>query len=213
MTPSKLKSHLHKNPHLIVDVLSSLGCHTIKHTPHTRVSASNPDGDNPMAVQVLLENDSLITVNHTRIDYEGGDIFSYIEYVKKCDFHGAFQHIATIVGCGCSYEAKPQSLTYDFLNKLSLSSDEDITENAPLDKSVLDDYIKAPHAMFARDYITLEAQEHFQISYDIEDSRVLIPIRDLWGNIVTLKGRTTKDNFKERGIPKYISEQTTEEDG
>lgn len=205
MTPSKLKRHLQQNPHIIIEVLSSLGCHSIKHTPNIRVSAANPDGDNPMAIQVLLENDNLTTINHTRIDYEGGDIYSYVEYANNCDFHNAFKHVANIAGCNCSYEEKPQSLTYSFLNKLSCSVESNVVKNKPLSENILDNYIKASHIMFAQDYITLKAQEHFQIAYDIKDSRILIPIRDLWGNIVTLKGRTTKENFKEKGIPKYVA--------
>jgi len=62
-----------------------------------------------------------------------------------------------------------------------------------------------PHKLFSEDGISLKIQVEMGISYDTNDSRILIPIRDTEGNLITLKGRTTIDTYKEDEIPKYLS--------
>ena len=78
MTSKQLKKHLLDNPALIIDILEGLSCHHIKHVPNKRITAGLPDGDNTTSIQVLLLDDNLGTIVHTRSDYDGGDIFSFV---------------------------------------------------------------------------------------------------------------------------------------
>lgn len=170
--------------------------------------AALPDGDNATSVQVLLENETLITVVHTRADYKGGDIFSFIEYIKGCSFRNAFMLACKVanVEIDFTYKPKVKNETFDFLNKFTRRGIRvESEENEILDESVLDQYVETAHQIFIDDNLSVDSQYKFGIHYDIHGQRILIPIRDLKGNLVTIKGRTIRDNFRKEGIDKYIA--------
>ena len=201
-----LKNSMYKNPSYIISALEGLGCHNIKLIPDKRVQCALPDGDNPTSVQVLLSDNNLNTVVHTRDDYEGGDIISFIEYILKTNFRGAVNWLSNLLGYSfIRIEKEPEP---KFLNILDDFCDFDnctSIENIPISDSYFHEFIMMPHNMFVQDGISVEAQRKMQICYDINDSRILIPIRDLHGNLITLKGRTTIDNYKDLKIPKYMA--------
>lgn len=209
LTSRQLKDYLLDNPSFIVQILESLGCHEVKHMPNKRVSAALPDGDNPMSVQVLLNNDFLSTIVHTRNDYKGKDIYDFVSYIKQCNFRNTFMYICKILNVDCTLEYTPITTneTYEFLKRFSLGNmyEGSYTQNITLEESVLEGYINFPHQKFLDDNLSIESQIKFQISYDIHNQRILIPIRDVDGNLVTIKGRTIYDDWKERGIMKYVA--------
>lgn len=51
--------------------------------------------------------------------------------------------------------------------------------------------------------ITTEALRRFGVRYDAFDDRIVFPIRDYSGNIISICGRTCAPDFKERKIRKY----------
>lgn len=210
MTSRQLKDYLYNNPSFIVKVLESLDCHEIKHTPNKRVSAALPDGDNPMSVQVLIDNNWLNTVVHTRSDYKGKDIYDFVGYIKKCNFRNAFLYICRVLNLDCTFEytSKAVNETYEFLKGFSSGNIQYSTQrikNTPLDDSILEGYINFPHKKFLDDNLSIQSQQKFQISYDIHNQRILIPIRNTEGRLVTIKGRTIHDDWKEKGIMKYVA--------
>ena len=208
MTSKQLKKHLLDNPTLIIDILEGLNCHHIKHVQNKRVTAGLPDGDNESSIQVLLLDDNLNTIVHTRHDYEGGDIFSFVSYLKKCTFRNSLMFVCRLLNIEYSIDyVKPtNNKTYSFLRKFNRNSSyKEVEENKVLDENVLNGYIKAPHQIFVDDYLTVDSQIKFGIHYDLHDHRILIPIRDLEGRLITIKGRTVHENYKQDGIMKYIA--------
>ena len=170
--------------------------------------AALPDGDNTTSVQVLLENDYLTTVVHTRTDYQGGDIFDFISYMNKCKFRNSFIFACRIAGVSANFTYKPRvkNETFEFLNRFTrdgLRIEED--DHEILNEEILNEYIKTAHKMFLDDYLSVESQYKFNIHYDLHRSRILIPIRDTEGNLVTIKGRTTVKDFDKKNIEKYIA--------
>lgn len=208
MTSTQLKKHLLNNPDIIIRVLEELDCHGIKHIPNKRIMAALPDGDNATSIQILLENEALITVIHTRSDYKGGDIFNFIEYMKGCPFRNAFMFIARIsnVKIDFTYKPKVKNETFEFLSKFTKGGLRvDSEENIVLDESVLNEYIQTAHQMFLDDNLSIDSQYKFGIHYDLYGQRILIPIRDLEGNLITIKGRTVAEDYDDKGIEKYIA--------
>lgn len=208
MTSTQLKRHLLDNPNLIIDILEKLDCHSIKHVQGKRIMAALPDGDNSTSVQVLLENDTLSTVVHTRADYKGGDIFDFISYVKQCQFRNSFIFACMLanVKIDFTYKTKVKNETFDFLNKFTRSGlryEDD--SNTILDNTVLNQYIKTAHQDFLDEYMGVQSQYKFEIHYDIHGRRILIPIRDIEGSLITIKGRTIVEDFEGKGIEKYIA--------
>jgi len=201
----ELKRYLYKNPSLIVSLLENLKCHHIKLYKGKRVQGALPDGDNQASVQVLLSNDYLNAVVHTRTDYEGSDIFDLVEYLLGCNFKQAINWVSGQLNI--AYVDLKEFKKPDFLNILDdfACMEENEFKNIPIREEVKDVYIKMPHKNFTDEGILPEIQNKMGILYDVNDSRILIPIRDDEGNLITLKGRTVIEDFKEQGIPKYVS--------
>lgn len=205
-----MKRALYEKPEYIVDVLEKIGCHSTDIVPNVRVSSALPDGDNAMSVQVLIKNDNLVSVIHTRPNYQGGDIFSLIEFIHNCSFSEAFTLVGNVLGVTCSMDVSGgiKSESYNFLSNFlsgSMQQQEAESRNIPMSDNILDSFIKAPHQMFIDDHISVGAQQKFDICYDIKDDRVLIPIRDTQGDIVTLKGRTADKDWEKKGKAKYVA--------
>lgn len=205
LTAKQLKDYLLNNPSFIIKILEELECHHIKHIENKRITGALPDGDNQTSIQVLL-NDFLTTVVHTRSDYKGGDIYEFVSYIKKCSFRNAFMFICRLLNIDCSFTHKPKIVnkTFNFLNRF-LKKEAFITNdtNVILNETILDTYIKTAHKNFLNDNISIKSQYKFGIHYDIHDQRILIPIRDTNGNLVTIKGRAIEDGCKEKYIAYY----------
>ena len=58
--------------------------------------------------------------------------------------------------------------------------------------------------MFESDGIPLDIQREFNISYDCCTNRITIPLFDITGELVGVKGRLFKDNITENDPPKYV---------
>lgn len=208
MTSKQLKLHLLNNPTLIITILEELGCHHIKLVEGKRVMAALPDGDNQTSVQVILLDDNLGTIVHTRLDYQGGDIYNFVSYMKGCNFRNSLMFICRLLNIEYStnYVKPTNNETYSFLRKFNrINEESEVVVNKKIPESVLDEYIYAAHQMFVDDNLTIDSQYKFGIRYDFYGQRILIPIRDTEGNLVTIKGRTIHEDYKNRNIMKYIA--------
>lgn len=196
------------NPTLIVDILEELGCHHIRIVEGKRVTSALPDGDNQSSVQVLLMDDNLGTIVHTRADYQGGDIYSFVSYIKDCSFRNSLMFICRLLNIEYSkdYVKPTTNETYSFLRSFNrIDVVDDCVENETLPESVLNQYVEGAHKMFVDDNLTVDSQYKFGIHYDFYGRRILIPIRDTEGNLITIKGRTVCKDYKEKDIMKYIA--------
>lgn len=206
MNVNELKEYLYQNPSLIELLLEKLNCHHIKTIYNKRIQCALPDGDNQASVQVLLEDSShLVTVVHTRKDYEGGDLFSFISYLKGYSFKKTLEWVAETLEIGYIQTLKTNKRDF-----LSILDEFDTNQsfcvcNEPINETAFSAFIEAPHKIFSEDGISPIIQRKMRICYDIEQGRVLIPIRDNKGNLITFKGRTVNDNYKALEIPKYYA--------
>jgi len=203
----ELKIYLRTNPNKIQYILSDLGCHHIKIIKNKRVMAALPNGDNPTSVQVLLIDDNLTSLIHTRNDYKGGDIYNLISYFRGGEFKDSYAYICNLLNIDCNFKISPKekSKSYEFLNTfLGYSNKSEEYNPNYLDESHLIEFIHAPHRIFYKEGISIESQIKFGVMYDIYDNRICFPIRDEEGNIVSIKGRTIYDDYKSQNIPKYL---------
>jgi len=212
---SELKIYLKDNPEYIENVLESIGCHHIKIIPNKRVQSALEDGDNQTSVQVKL-NDTLSTVVHTRSEfqkYEIKDIFSLVQFIKDYTLGEAIQHICKVCGLKYSNNVKKQnvSTSYQFLKKFKRSLNKEArleeyeSETKILNESFKERFIRNTCKLFYDDGISEKTQDKFEVSFDVLDNRVVFPIRNDEGGILTFKGRTCDIDYKIKGIPKYIS--------
>ena len=195
----------------IVNILEELGCHHIKQNNHI-VQCANPDGDNPTAICVYL-NENLTTINYTRQMLSDGqtrttDLLDLVSYVNGCSFFKSLQWICEL--CGYDYyEEEPEQDSamqviqlIDKMNKQSLTDEEDKAPLKPIDCKVLDYYMSIGNYLFEKDGISLETQKFFGVGYDPQTNRITIPIYSEIGHLVGIKGRIFQEEL-EPGQNKY----------
>lgn len=192
----------------VPDILQELGC------PHIRerngmVQCCNPDGgDNPSAVCVYL-NENLTTLDYTRQLLSEGqtrttDLIDFVCWAQKINFFAALKWICSSLGYDY-YESEPElpeSLQIlqmiAKMNKESTAEEEDNTPLKPLSEKVLSYYLPYGNCLFERDGISLATQKFFEIGYDAQTNRIVIPIRDEFGTLVGIKGRLLKDKLDDK---------------
>lgn len=208
MNKEELKEYLSNNPREIRKVLEDLNCRVKIYS--NRIASTNPDGDNQNAVSIRLNN-SLSTTNYTRSkfnEYEGKDFISLIQYHKECGFLEAINYICDVLDINFDgkYIKTKKSSAYEFLMSATKdieNDEEELDIGYPLSEEYSDMFVKCPHKIYEDDGVSIESQIKFEVSYDILDNRIVIPIRNDEGEIMTFKGRSCED-YKSKGIPKFI---------
>lgn len=211
MNTFEIKQYLYENTDKLIEVLEEIGCNHVKEIHGKRIACSLPDGDNTQSVQVLL-CDNLTTKIWTRTDYDTKydkrDIFTLIQYINECSFSTALKTVCDICNLKVSTKNTVKSDAYDFLKdyKRSLERKAKVVEYAPeiLDELLLEQFVDSPHMMFLKDGISIETQYKYGVKYDLFNNRVVFPIHDDNGNLISVKGRTCDEQFKEKGISKYL---------
>lgn len=211
MDAQRLKEHILDNG-LIPNILEELGCHHIK-IRSDMIQAANPDGDNPTAICVYL-NENLTTLNYTRQILPSGqarttDIFDLVGYIHECSFFETVKWLCEF--CGLDYystdEELPESLqVLQFLNDMNkecVEDDVDYTPLKPIDSKVLDYYMPIGNILFERDGISLSTQRFWEVGYDPQTNRLTIPIYSEIGDLVGVKGRLFQEEIEE-GQNKYL---------
>jgi DNA primase len=212
---NQIKEYLKDNPEQIKTILEYIGCHHVKIIKDKRVQSARPEGDNATSVQVSLKSNFLSTVIKTKNDFENfngeeyQDIFTLIQYINGCNFSEAIELACKI--CDLKYDrsikksSKSDSLAFLKKYKRSVGKEklEDIVE-VTYGENFKTRFIRQDCKLFYDDGIYSDTQDKFDVSYDVLDNRIVFPIRNYEGNIVSFKGRTNDVDYKIKGIPKYI---------
>lgn len=214
MDKESIKKHLKDNPIKIQEILESLGCTYIK-IGSKRVSCCNPEegSDNKGAISIKL-NDSLSTSDYTRPTFQQvsqyTDFFSLIQFIEECTLSEAINYVCQM--CGFKYTSSlkggKRSSSYDFLKKYKRSLNKtnkfENIEEVILDERFTERFIRCTCDLFLQDGINEKTQEKFGVSFDTLDNRVVFPIRNYNGKLLSFKGRTNDKDFRIKGIPKYF---------
>lgn len=211
MDAKQLKIHLSGDVASIIFILEEIKCHHIKHIKGKRIMCALPDGDNTSSVIVTLDED-LTTFVNTRSDYSGGSVIDFVGYILKLDFRQSYLYICDKLNISTDFKyiKTKQNETYSFLNKfvgkkLRENDKSNADFNTILNENIFNSFVQFPHTKLLQDGCSIDSQIKFEIMYDINDSRILFPIRDELGNLVTIKGRTIHENYKEKNIPKFLA--------
>ena len=212
MDLQQIKIHLMDNPNLIEDVLEKIGCHHIKLIKNKRVQSALPyPSDNISSVQVSL-NASLSTKVRSKNDFENyeiQDIFTLVQYIKECTLPESIDLICNT--CNIKHtnsnNKKSVSESYNFLRqyKRSLKIDDYIEDEILLDESFTERFVRVDCVLYLDDGVGSQSQDKFGVSYDVLDNRVVFPIRNDFGKLLSFKGRTCEIDYKINDIPKFIS--------
>lgn len=213
MTISELKEYIFEN-NKIEYILEQLGCHEIRRNDQKEyISATQPDGDNPMGV-CIRNNEYLNYRSFSRgVDYEDGqDLITLVETIKKLSFVESVKYIHKILELPFEFkkrEEKPQK-KYDPLSvfKKVLRCNRrvvNVEDIHILDDKLIQDYVPMLHIDWLKQGVTERARKKFGLCYSYKHKRVVIPLRYwLTGELLGFNQRTTIENYKEFGIKKFF---------
>ena len=211
MNKNEIKNYLLNNPDKIEDILNYIGCHHVKIIKNKRVQSALPyPHDNITSVQIKL-NDYLGAVIHTdnRFEkYSVKDIFTVIQFIKNYTLNESINLVCKICNIQySSYKNSNKSLAYDFLKYYikSIKKEEIFIEDDILPESFIERFVRIECLQYSIDGVNEQTQEKFQVCYDVLDNRIVFPIRNDKGQLLSFKGRTCCPNYKENDIPKFIS--------
>lgn len=199
-----IKERLFNNPILIKGILEKLGFHKIREL-NNEIRAALPDGNNWTSTVVKL-NENLSTYIYSRNDYDGTDIISLVQYIKKMNFRQAIEWLCLELGIDYNnndIEIKLESSSYKIFKMFEKRGSENIIHEI-LDEEILKQYEDRIIQEWLDEGISEETQCKFEVKFDSKTNRIVFPIRDENGNLINIKGRTCFSNYKELGIPKYI---------
>lgn len=193
----------------IEHLLSKVGCKNIC-DKGKYLTCSNPDGDNPTAVQVFKEP-TLGVQNYTRDiprAFNQPDLIDLLRFYRDEIVSKTLKWICDELGYNF-YLTKPKKesalkcLLKNIKRQMREIEEEEIVDIEPLENSVLDCFMKCGNKAFTDDKISLKTQEEFEIGIDYLSDRITIPIRDSNGTLVGVKGRIL-DKSNAEGEQKYI---------
>lgn len=195
---SEIKEELLKNPDAIVELLEYFDFAHIK--PSTREIRFARDDRAGQNIRIKLEDNEYLVVN----DYSRGvrlDIFSYIVQEKNVTFKEAIQKTKQILNLSDDWHPQQRKSLFAGIYDGIARQNREIKLKV-YDDSILDQYVKYGNIMFLRDGISLAAQKFWDIRFSIMDNRIIIPIRNEYGQLCGAKGRL--NGIPEDDEPKYI---------
>lgn len=215
---SEVKKRIFENEK-IEDLFESIGCQNIRFEQGgTLVTAQLPDGfdsKNPRAVQCRI-NEGLWCSIRNRNDFSG-DIFNLVSYLmydsrgeevqetlsqsKKyiCDLFGWEDLLNYSVG-----EKKTDILGGIKAMRFKGFRGRKVNPNPVIPETIRDNFINYPIESWIREGIGYETQMEYGVGFDIMTKRIVIPIRNRFGQLVGIKGRLIRESDVTRLNPKYM---------
>lgn len=200
---SDVKEKLLEDPEKIVELLEEYNfCHINSKPQEIRCSRDDKGGPN---ISIRLHNNPWANVS----DYARGiytDIFSFIAQERGVTFREVLLSTKKILGLDDHWEPKKSyQLFGGIYNGIGKNAKPELQI---YDESILDKYPKCGNLRFLKDHISLETQMKFGLRYSVESQRILIPIRDIFGNLAGVKSRRNYETDNPED-PKYVFECPT----
>jgi len=207
MDIKELKEKILEDDDNIKKILETIGCTRIsKHNSEFRC-AKNKDDTNATRVSVKLD-DNLSSRIFDLIPIRG-DLLVIIMELEKCKLSGAIKLCCNIIGIKYNYNTQntKKIRRRAFGGFYSTIKKEHNNINIQIhDEKILNYYINKGNIRFKNDGIDYDVQSEFDIMYDDETKRILVPWRDTFGNIIGIMGRfnASADYCEKKGISKWL---------
>ena len=183
---TEVKKALLENPELIIDMLDRFGFASVS-LRHNEIRCARSDGGNPTAISIRLKNNDCLFVRDF-VSNESCDLFAYIVKEKAVPFKDVILFARQITGIS-DYQARQATDIFGGLFTKIKKEKELRFTNKQLEESMLDAYRPIFSKAFLDDNIPCIAQQAFDIRYDLESHRIVIPIRSFDGQLIGAKGR------------------------
>lgn len=194
----ELKEYIYDNEK-VEEVLSELGCHSIKYHNGTKkyYSCAFPDGDNTKAL-IVYNNEYLNITSYTRNITNPFNvtpsIIDVVCFIKDLYISKAIKWLCDLLGLDYysdpSEELPPSLQWTKMIFDMKTKDNEEENETLkPINPKILSYYKPYGNYIFKNDGIPFSIQKEFNIGYDLQSNRFTIPIYDELGNCVGVKGR------------------------
>ncbi|MCP1184958.1 DNA primase [Paenibacillus sp. 1781tsa1] len=80
----------------------------------------------------------------------------------------------------------------------------DDLENDIYDDEYMNQFVMLPHKKYYDEGVDYKTQIEFGIGYDIRSQRIVFPIHNRFGDIISVKGRTIYEDYEDRDIYKFM---------
>lgn len=139
---------------------------------------------------------------------QGGDVLDFIRAYYHCDFWQGLRILKSYAGItDDDTESTPTRLLATSVAKRFRPKEKREKESkaSVLPSDYMDRYERntAKLAVWEREGISRESMERFQVRYDPFSDRIVFPIRDTSGNIISVCGRTLDPDYKAKKLRKY----------
>ena len=194
---------LNENPEAIVELLEHYECGKIKvNTREVRFARDDrPESGLNISIR-LVNNDACFVKDFARS--EANNIVSWLCKEKNVKFKDVLVTIKRILHL--SDDWRPQSNKREIFGGVySRIINKTKPQPKVYNESILNNYLKVGNTRFLKDHLSLESQRRFEIMYNVETDRIVIPIRNTFGDLCGTKCRRNYDTDNEDD-PKYIFE-------
>lgn len=196
---SYIKHELLDKPEYIVELLERYEFEKVR-MHNDEIRCAYGEGSNPTAIQLRLKNNDGLFIKDYSRDISC-DIFSYIIKTRKADFKEVLNTVKQILGIDSYMYFEPSRSAFGgFYNKIKRQAQALQVKVYP--EKTLDEFEYGCQLRFLRDNISYETQQAFQIGYDVISQRITIPIRNIYGELIGVKGRIAGEPDEDE--PKYM---------
>lgn len=193
----EIKKELLDNPEKLEELLEYFNFYNI-HIHQSYISFGRAIDSSKKSIVIRLEkNDYLYVSDYARNINQ--DLFTYISEQRLVDFKDIISIVRKILKIDdFSIFREPQGIFGGFYEKIRKKNEYTCRT---YDESILNKYVALANMRFIRDNITIDAQQFFNIRYDVESQGIVIPIYNQVGELMGVKVRCNYD--VEDGEMKY----------
>lgn len=131
-----------------------------------------------------------------------GDLFSFMQQYEGLTFNQAVQRGMRLAGM--APDQLCQSPSIHLLRSMQIKP-HFTYQHKILSESELNKYTFAISKDWFDEGINMETQKEFEVHIDYRNNRIIYPVRDIYGRLINIKGRTKDPDYKLKSIPKYIN--------
>ena len=181
----EIKKELLDNPEKLEELLEYFNFYNI-HIHQSYISFGRAIDSSKKSIAIRLEkNDYLYVSDYARNINQ--DLFTYISEQRLVDFKDIISIVRKILKIDdFSIFREPQGIFGGFYEKIRKKNEYTCRT---YDESILNKYVALANMRFIRDNITIDAQQFFNIRYDVESQGIVIPIHNQIGELIGAKVR------------------------
>lgn len=205
----------------VEELLYAMGCQQVKNKSN-RYEAQLPDkfnSTNPRSVQVYMTDylscrirsrsvsniDIYGLVSILVFDIDEKDISNNLFKSKKwiCETLGYTDFLSNNRVIEVKKE-DPLKWLRDLKKKRNKKILREFSENTIYPDSILNQYVMYPYYPYIEQGLEYQTQIDFQVGFDVQTERIIYPIHNEFGDIISIKGRVVDPLYKEKGIYKFL---------